>query len=83
MEPSDKIYESFQLFLEASKTQRIVEMSAGVNWQTSGNAIKNALKLEIDTDLTYRNYGRSAGIKIATDIIEYAEIIMYSVTSAF
>ena len=72
-EPSDNIYASFRMFMEASQSQKITEMSAGVNWSKTPECVKDMLHFEISHDLSYRNYGRSIGGKIITDIIEYCE----------
>ncbi|MBU2707939.1 pyridoxal phosphate-dependent aminotransferase [Zooshikella marina] len=72
-DPSDKIYESFSLFIEAARSVKTVHMSAGVNWQDASPAIISLLQKELETGLTYKNYGRSAGGKIITDILSYVE----------
>lgn len=74
-EPSDNIYASFKLFMESSQRHRITEMSAGVNWAKTPECVRQMLHFEIAHDLSYRNYGRSLGGKILTDIIEYCERI--------
>ncbi|MGR5288667.1 aminotransferase class I/II-fold pyridoxal phosphate-dependent enzyme [Vibrio maritimus] len=74
-EPSENIYESFNMFMDAAKIRPITELSAGVNWQVTPDCVKRSLMMDIEYDLSYRNYGRSAGGKLITDTIEICEAI--------
>lgn len=74
--PFQRMYDSFQLFSNANlckESSKIIQMSAGVNWARANSAIKKVLHWELDYSITYRNYGRSVGGKIITDIIENIE----------
>jgi aspartate/methionine/tyrosine aminotransferase len=75
IEPSENIYTSFQLFMNAAKSRNIVEMSAGVNWSEAPDSVVKSLEFELSNKLSYRNYGRSVGGKFVTDIIERCERI--------
>lgn len=71
-DPFNNMYDSFQLFGKSGHPDTI-QLSAGVNWTESSPAIIDLLKTELDFALTYRNYGRSSGAKILTDIVSYVE----------
>lgn len=70
--PFENMYESFRLFGRA-RSGKPIHMSAGVNWSEASRTLINRLKHELDTALTYRNYGRSSGGKVLTDILAYVE----------
>ncbi|RDD62996.1 pyridoxal phosphate-dependent aminotransferase [Ferruginivarius sediminum] len=70
--PFDNMYQSFSLFGQA-RSQKPIHMSAGVNWAEASPTLVSRLKHELDTALTYRNYGRSSGGKILTDIVASVE----------
>lgn len=69
--PFGNMYDSFSLF--SSTTDEITHMSAGVNWIPASGAIKRIVSFEIEHDISYRNYGRSSGAKVVTDIVSFSE----------
>ncbi len=73
IDPSNQVYKSFQMFIEAGKQHFTTHMSAGVNWQDASPSVINALQWELEVGLTYKNYGRSVGAKIITDVISKVE----------
>lgn len=70
--PFDNMYESFALFGRVSR-EKPIQMSAGVNWMPAGDTVLRRLKHELDTAVSYRNYGRSSGGKAITDLLAYVE----------
>jgi aspartate/methionine/tyrosine aminotransferase len=70
--PFENMYDSFRLFGQA-RGQKPIHMSAGVNWAETSPTLLNRLTHELATALSYRNYGRSSGGKILTDIVAYVE----------
>ncbi len=71
-DPFDYMYQSFQLF-GSNPSVVPIQMSAGVNWAPASDEAIKLLKLEMDSAVSYRNYGRSSGGKIVTDILASVE----------
>jgi aspartate/methionine/tyrosine aminotransferase len=70
--PFDNMYESFALFGRVAR-EKPIQMSAGVNWMPAGAAVLRRLKHELDAGVSYRNYGRSSGGQVLTDLLAYVE----------
>ena len=73
MDATKLVYESFKLFSSVPNSNSAIHMSSGVNWQDASQSIIDLLKTELDMKLTYKNYGRSSGAKIVTDIVSNVE----------
>lgn len=75
--PFERMYDSFSLFAKSAikkPSKRIVYMSSGINWMEANKSVLNLLCQELKSAISYRNYGRSAGAKIITDLLEFIEI---------
>ena len=75
MNPFEKMYASFSLFGKAAKVnkQKFYPLSAGVNWMKSNSAILKLMHFELDSGVSYRNYGNSGGSRVLTDILANIE----------
>src|SRR5207237_1429036 len=76
MKPFERMYESFRLFSVSAQERGKLpyyQLSAGANWIPAGSAVLRCLHEELDSALTYRNYGRSAGPLGVTDALEDVE----------
>ena len=75
MDSFEKMYASFSLFSEAAKTnkEKFYPLSAGVNWIKSNSAILKLLHNELDSAVSYRNYGNSGGPKLIRDFLAIIE----------
>jgi aspartate/methionine/tyrosine aminotransferase len=75
--PFQRMYASFQLFSKAAAGRRnapFLQMSAGANWLPACPSILACLHTELESALTYRNYGRPAGAVGVTTALEQVEL---------
>ncbi|HTW79083.1 MAG TPA: pyridoxal phosphate-dependent aminotransferase [Terracidiphilus sp.] len=79
MLPFNRMYQLFRLFSDAAARRKeapFLHMSAGVNWLPACPSVLRCLHAELDSALTYRNYGRSAGAFGVTDALEQVEFAL-------
>lgn len=79
MLPFNRMYQLFRLFSDATARRKetpFFHMSAGVNWLPACPSVLRCLHAELDSALTYRNYGRSAGAFGVTDALEQVEFAL-------
>ena len=81
MSSFNRMYESFKLFSDVAnrkKDKLFIQLSAGANWLPAGRSLTRCLHNELDSELTYRNYGRSAGAYGVTTALEQVEDVLSS-----
>ncbi|MFG6464150.1 pyridoxal phosphate-dependent aminotransferase [Roseateles sp. DXS20W] len=75
--PFSRMYRSFELFgqaaAQAGPGREFLQMSAGANWLDACPSVVRCLHAELDSGLTYRSYGRSAGMLAITDALAHVE----------
>lgn len=71
----ERMYASFRLFSSVGKRwgSQFVPVSAGVNWSIACQTVLQALKVELESACTYRNYGRAVGAIPITRVMEIIE----------
>ena len=72
--PLNRMYNSFNLFGKfAENNSEFSQLSVGVNLIDACSSILECLHMELNSGLTYRNYGRSSGLVPITNALEFVE----------
>lgn len=76
MNSFELMYETFGVHSRSAKSNgcQNIALSTGINWLDSNKFILKLLKMELESGLSHKSYGRSIGFKFVTDLISEIEM---------